>query len=393
VKRAVVAGGGILGTWHALELCRAGYAVQHLEADAVPQGASVRNFGLIWVSGRRSGVELDAALRSRRRWEEVGEDIPGLGFRATGSLTVARTEGERKVMEEFAHHADAAERSTTYLSPDELVALNPAVQGDVAGGLHCAHDAVVEPRLALSAMRSYLLARGSYAYHPGRRVVGMEAQAVVDATGQRWEADLVIVASGAAFDHLPGSERIAARLRRVRLQMMETAPLAATLTTSLADADTLRYYPAYDVVPLDTLGSQNAVAAAHHLQLLMVQRLDGGLTIGDTHAYDEPFDFALAEEPSTELLHRAEELLGAPLPAVTRRWEGVYAQCTDGDVCAREEVQPGVWMVTGPGGRGMTCSPAIAADTLTLTGVTGVTGVTGGGGVTGAGGGGGGQLT
>jgi FAD dependent oxidoreductase TIGR03364 len=368
VKSAVVAGGGILGTWHALEFCRAGYSVEHLEADVAPQGASVRNFGLIWVSGRRSGAELDAALRSRHRWEEVGADVPGVGFRATGSLTLARTDGERKVMEEFAHQPDAAERSISYLSPEEVVALNPAVRGDVAGGLSCTQDAVVEPRLALSALRSHLSARGSYAYHPGRRVVSLDAHAVVDVTGTRWEADLVIVTTGAAFDQLPGTEQLAARLRRVRLQMMETAPFRGTLTTSLADADTLRYYPAYGVVPLDPLGSQNAVAAAHHLQLLLVQRLDGGLTIGDTHAYDEPFDFALAEEPSTELLARAEQLLGAPLPPVTRRWEGVYAQSTDGGVCAREEVRPGVWMVTGPGGRGMTCSPAIAADTLTAAG-------------------------
>ena len=28
----------------------------------------------------------------------------------------------------------------------------------------------------------------------------------------------------------------------------------------------------------------------------MVQRLDGGLTIGDTHAYDEPFEFDLDED-------------------------------------------------------------------------------------------------
>ena len=343
--------------------------MQHLEAEAAPQGASVRNFGLIWVSGRRSGAELDAALRSRHRWEEVGADIPGIGFRACGSLTVAHTDGERKVMEEFAHRPDATERSTTYLSPEEVVSLNPAVQGQIAGGLHCAHDAAVEPRRAPGAMRSYLSARGSYAYHPGRRVVRMDDHAVVDARGTRWDADLVIVATGAGFDHLEGTERLAARLRRVRLQMMETVPLDGVLTTSLADADTLRYYPAYEGVPLDPLGAQDPVAAAHHLQLLLVQRPDGGLTIGDTHAYDEPFDFALAEEPSVELLARAERLLGRPLPPVSRRWEGVYAQCTDGDVCAREEVRPGVWMVTGPGGRGMTCSPAIAADTLTAAGV------------------------
>ncbi len=179
-----------------------------------------------------------------------------------------------------------------------------------------------------------------------------------------------MLATGAAYDHLPGSRAVAARLRRVRLQMLETAPYASTLTTSLADADTLRYYPAYESAPLGRLGEQTPVAAAHHLQLLLVQRPDGGLTIGDTHAYGEPFDFALCEDPTVELLDRARRILGTELPPVRRRWEGVYAQCVDGDVCLREEVEPGVWLVTGPGGRGMTCSPAIAADTLQAAGVT-----------------------
>ena len=49
-------GAGIIGTWHALELLAAGFSVDHLDADAAPVGASVRNFGLVWVSGRRSGT-------------------------------------------------------------------------------------------------------------------------------------------------------------------------------------------------------------------------------------------------------------------------------------------------------------------------------------------------
>jgi FAD dependent oxidoreductase TIGR03364 len=367
--RAVVAGGGILGTWHALELCRAGYTVQHLEADAAPTGASVRNFGLLWVSGRRSGEELHAATRSRQRWEEIAADVPGIGFRASGSLTVALSVEERKVMEEFAQHADAAARSITFLEPAELRACNPAVLGEVEGGLFCAADGVVEPRLALGALREHLLSQGSYSFHPGRRVTAVEEHAVVDTAGTRWEADLVVVATGAAFDHLSGTEQVAAQLRRVRLQMLETAPYEQRLTTALADADSLRYYPAYEVVSLDPLGAQTPVAAAHHLQLLLVQRRHGGLTIGDTHAYGEPFDFALTEDPTTELLQRAERLLGTALPPVQRRWEGVYAQCIDGGLCVRQQLSPAVWMVTGPGGRGMTCAPAIAADTLLAAGV------------------------
>ena len=150
-----------------------------------------------------------------------------------------------------------------------------------------------------------------------------------------------MVATGASYDQLAGTEAAAARLRRVRLQMLETAPLADRLTTALADADTLRYYPAYEVAPLSLLGEQGAVAAAHHLQLLVVQRPDGGLTIGDTHAYEEPFDFALCEDPTEELLGRARRILGTELPPVRRRWEGVYAQCLDGAVCLREEIRPG----------------------------------------------------
>jgi FAD dependent oxidoreductase TIGR03364 len=364
MKRAVVAGGGVLGTWHALELCRSGYTVQHLEADAAPVGASVRNFGLLWVSGRRSGVELEVARRSRRRWEEMAHDVPGIGFRATGSLTLAVHPGERTVMASYAGHPDAADRSVVFLEPEELRVLNPAVGGDVLGGLHCADDAVVEPRLALGALRDHLRRQGSYTFHAGRRVVALADHALVDVGGTTWAADLVIVATGAAFDHLPGTEHVAAGLRRVRLQMMETAPYAGTLTTSMADADTLRYYPAYEVVDRGPLGAQSPIAAAHHLQLLMVQRADGGLTIGDTHAYKEPFDFALTEDPARELLSRATALLGTPLPPVARRWEGVYSQCIDDVVCLRREISPGVWMVTGPGGRGMTCAPAIAADTL-----------------------------
>jgi FAD dependent oxidoreductase TIGR03364 len=370
--RAVVVGGGIVGTWHAVELVDAGFRVDHLEAEAGPTGASVRNFGLVWVSGRRSGEELDAAQRARKRWEEVGAEVPGVGFRANGSLTVATNPDERAVMDEFARSAHAAERAIEFLDAEEVRRCNPGVAGAVEGALYCGADGVVEPRQAPGALRASLVkkAPARYHFHPCRRVSALSAHRVSDTAGTDWDGDLVVVATGAAYDQLPGAAGFATQLRRVRLQMLETEPHATELTTSLADADSLRYYPAYETAPLRTLGPQNAVAAAHHLQLLLVQRPDGGLTIGDTHAYEEPFDFALHEDPTRELLARARRILGADVPPVRRRWEGVYAQCLDGRVCLREEVVPGVWFVTGPGGRGMTCAPAIAADTLRAAGVT-----------------------
>jgi FAD dependent oxidoreductase TIGR03364 len=370
--RAVVAGGGVLGTWHALELVRAGWEVVHLEAAPAPTGASVRNFGLIWVSGRRDGEELEVALRARRRWQEAAAEVPALGFRADGSLTVACTEAERAVMEVYARLPGAERRGISFVEPDEVKERNPAVAGESTGGLHCGLDATVEPRRVLGALRDHLcrVAPLRYRFHPRHRVVAVGGRGrLVDHQSTRWTGDLAVVATGADYDHLPGTAASAERLQRVRLQMFETDPFGATLTTSIADADTLRYYPAYVDAPLEALGPQDPVAAEHHMQLLLVQRPDGGLTVGDTHAYDEPFDFALSEAPTDELLTRASRILGAPLPRVRRRWSGTYSQRRDGGLCLREEIDERVVLVTGPGGRGMTCAPALAADTLAAAGI------------------------
>jgi len=98
-----------------------------------------------------------------------------------------------------------------------------------------------------------------------------------------------------------------------------------------------------------------------------VQRLHGGLTIGDTHEYDEPFAFDVQEAPYAYLVDLVEEFLGRRLPPVRQRWAGVYSQCVDpGQLVCRTLAGDGVWVITGPGGRGMTLGPAIAEQTAEL---------------------------
>lgn len=79
--RVVVAGGGVLGMMHALAARRRGFEVVDLEREPDSRGASVRNFGLVWVSGRAAGAELDLALRARQRWEEIAGVLTGAACR------------------------------------------------------------------------------------------------------------------------------------------------------------------------------------------------------------------------------------------------------------------------------------------------------------------------
>ncbi|MGH3245031.1 MAG: TIGR03364 family FAD-dependent oxidoreductase [Trebonia sp.] len=372
--RVVIVGGGILSTMHAVMARRRGLAVTHLEREQEGRGASVRNFGLVWVSGRRSGPELDLALRARELWESIAADAPGTGFRPAGSLTIATTAAELDVMREAAALPDAKRRELELLSPGEVRSVNPALRGDFLGGLYCRADAIVEPRVALPALRASLAGPG-YEWLPGREAVEMAANGVRDSRGTWHRGDLVVLCTGAnhtglAGPHLTETGALArdaggAGLRRVRLQMLQTAPLPGSLTTSVADGDSLRYYPAFEVPSRGALPPQRGVAAANRAQLLLVQRLDGSLTIGDTHSYDEPFAFDVTEDAYEHLLGRARELLGTALPPVRRRWAGVYSEVTGiTALYHRSTVRPGVVLVTGPGGRGLTCSPAIAEETF-----------------------------
>lgn len=365
--RIVIVGGGVLGTMHAWHAVRRGHQVLHLEREREARAASVRNFGLVWVSGRANGVELDTALRARELWGEIGAEVPGVGFRANGSLTVLRTEAELAVAEQTAARDDAAQRGFTLLSADKARALNPALRGELLGALHCQLDGAVESRVVLPALRETLAAGGRYRWLPGREARAVDHAGVRDDHGERHAGDLVLLCPGATLSGLVRELVSDLPLRRVRLQMMQTEPLDERLTTSVADGDSLRYYPAFQGSALEELRAsqpQSAIAAEHRMQLLMVQRLDGGLTIGDTHGYTEPFPFDLHDDPYQHLTGVAEALLGRPLPRVLRRWAGVYCERTDtGHVALRRQVADGVVLITGPGGRGMTCSPAIAEAT------------------------------
>ena len=66
-----VIGAGIVGLAHALAAARHGKRVVVIDRDAAANGASIRNFGFITVTGQQAGRCWGRALRSRDVWAEV----------------------------------------------------------------------------------------------------------------------------------------------------------------------------------------------------------------------------------------------------------------------------------------------------------------------------------
>ena len=232
-QRVIVVGAGVLGTMHALFALARGASVVHLDRDLVPSGATVRNFGLIWVSGRAVGRELDLAQRARDLWEHIALDVPGIGFRANGSMTLVNSLHELQVVEKALLREDAHARGFELLDRDAVIEKNPVLQGDFVSGLFCGRDAAVESRAALGALRAFMEQSGRYDYMPGRELVGITNIGVVDHVGIHHNGDHVILCLGATLSGFAAELFEDEPLRKVRLYMAETEPLGRDLTSGV----------------------------------------------------------------------------------------------------------------------------------------------------------------
>src|SRR5262245_3970421 len=91
-----VVGAGIIGIAHAYHLAMCGRRVVVFERSPLPlgaQGASIRNFGMIWPIGQPAGQMYKLACRSRELWLNVLE-AAGLWRERTGSLHLAYHDDE-----------------------------------------------------------------------------------------------------------------------------------------------------------------------------------------------------------------------------------------------------------------------------------------------------------
>lgn len=370
-KHLIIVGGGILGGQHALLALDLGFRVTVVERDPAPVSASVRNFGLIWLSGRRPGPELELARRSRTRWEQLGARFPELGFRPAGSLTVARTVEEVAVLEAYVAVAPDRGLDVELLDPDGMARIAPAVRGDGLAGVLCRDDAIVEPRRAAPAILDAVEAHERARVLRGHLVHEVEltpSGVRVHSTAGVLEGDAVVGCPGAEHGG-PFSDLLAgAPLERCRLEMLETEPLlGGGLPLALADGDSLRYYPGFAELPeAAALPPAEPIVARERIQLLVAPRLDGSLTVGDSHRYDEPFPFDLDEHVADHWLCRIEQLLGVQAPRVRRRWWGVYSRHTGPGPYLRVSPDPRLHVVTGIAGMGMTASAGVALDTMEL---------------------------
>jgi len=364
-----VVGGGIVGLAHALAAARTGARVVLFERDERAVGASIRNFGLVWPVGQPAGL-YERALRSRDVWLDTAKRT-GVWHVESGSLHVVRSAEEEAVVEEFlATSPHAAEQGCRMLTPAEVARTSTAVRPEgVRGALWSPTELNVDPRTAIPALAGLLEREHGVALRFGTAVTGIDLPGV-DTTEGRWRAERVFVCSGNEFQALYPEVFAASGIRRCKLQMMRTVaqPDGWALGPALCAGLTLLHYASFahcaSLAALrDRFDRELPVHRAEGVHVLVSQTSGGQVTIGDSHRYAATHDPFESAEVDRAILDYFSGFAALPRTRIAERWHGVYPSLPDGraDLVARPE--PGVTVVNGLGGAGMTLSFGLAAET------------------------------
>lgn len=365
----IVIGAGIIGLAHAYHLGRRGRRVLVVERSTRAQGASVRNFGMVWPMGQPAGTRLDTALASRGHWLDVLRGA-GLWHEAAGSLHVAHHADEEAVLREFA--ADAGDRGydVQWLDADACCERAPRlVRESLRGGLFSSTEVCVDPRLVVAGLPAWLEREHGVAFRFGLSATAVGAGAVETPEGTL-RASRIHVCCG---DDLTGPFATAlkdAGLMRCKLQMLRTeaVPDGSRIGPMLAAGLTLRHYGSFAhcaslpalIAGLDARCPGYAELGIH---VMVSQNGAGQLVLGDSHEYDDaitPFDRDDIDQRILSYLDGYFRWRDVPL---AQRWHGIYAKHPREPwvVCPIDETAR---VVTGFGGAGMTLSFG-AADALT----------------------------
>src|SRR5471032_349544 len=95
-----VVGAGIVGLAHALAAAKAGKRVVVIDRDPRANGASIRNFGFITVTGQQRGDSWSLARRTRDVWAAVAPEA-GIVLEQKGLIVTLRRPEAVAVAEAF----------------------------------------------------------------------------------------------------------------------------------------------------------------------------------------------------------------------------------------------------------------------------------------------------
>ncbi len=359
-----IVGAGIVGLAHALAATRRGKRVVVIDRDAQANGASIRNFGFVTVTGQQAGECWSRAMRSREIWAEVAPKA-GISVVQRGLTVLAERDEAVALLDAFltTEMGQACRMLTRAEAADHL-----PVTDNVQAALYSPHELRVESRDAVAQLAGWLADRMGVTFLWSHSVTGIDLPRIETSRGVI-HAETAVICPGDDFTGLH-ADRIAAQgFTRCLLHMMRVTPADPVRLASAVMSDLgLQRYLGYAELPAAAalkarLATEKAQALAEGIHLIAVQSADGSLVVGDSHRY-APTPVPFADMRVDQLiLDELDAVLRVPGRRVTERWTGTYASASD-RLAWTDHVSDAEKLVIVTSGTGASTAFAIAEETL-----------------------------
>jgi FAD dependent oxidoreductase TIGR03364 len=323
-----VVGAGVLGLAHAYVAAKAGKRVIVIDRDMQANGASVRNFGFVTVTGQAAGDCWNMAMRTRDIWNEIVGPA-NIEVLQRGVLIAAHLPESEAVLDAFLK-TDAGQECRR-ITVAEASANVPCLRiAPLACVLYSPHEIRVESRTAVALLTHFLAERRNVVFLWGESVVAVEPPRVIT-TRNVIEAEATVVCPGDDFSGLYSERLSTYGLTRCKLQMLRVMPekpvkLTTTVLSDLTVGRSAGYAHLPEMAALSArLNEDMSLHRENGVHLIAAQSTDGSLVVGDSHHYAPTPDPFASSAVDDLILSELDRVLDLPGRIVTERWTGTYA--------------------------------------------------------------------
>ncbi|GGB46963.1 oxidoreductase [Roseibium aquae] len=323
-----IVGAGIVGLAHALAAAKLGKRVVVIDRDASANGASIRNFGFVTVTGQQAGDCWNKAARSRQIWADVA-DKAGIPVLQRGMTMTARLPESESVIDAFlkTEMGTGCDR----LTPSEACERVSALRRDaISTALYSPHEVRVESRKALPRLAAWLeeVHAVDFLWQTSVHAVSTPR---LDTSRGPLAAETVVVCPGDDRITLFADRIAPYQVTRCKLQMLRVTPqrpvdLGTAVMSDLGLARYLGYAELPEAAALKTrLDRDMADFRDNGIHLIAVQSADGSLVVGDSHHYSDTPDPFIDKAVNDLILREMEAVLDLGPYDLTETWVGTYA--------------------------------------------------------------------
>ena len=369
-QTAIVIGAGIAGLATARALAIKGYSVKVIERTHKAVGASIRNFGMIWPIGQPSGKLYERALQSKSIWKQICTEA-NIWYHQSGSLHLAHSADEMQVLHELFDSYNK-ERNIALLNANQVGGLSEAAEvNGLLGGLYSKDELLVDARNAIAQLPAYFSEKYEVEFLWGKCVSYIADGTVYIGIDEEYEADVIFVCSGVDFETLYPEVFLKLPITKCKLQMMRLQEQEDNwrIGPALCGGLSLIHYKSFTVAPsLNKLQERYQNEMSEYIDwgihVMVAQNEVGELTIGDSHEYGKTHDPFDKNEINTLIINYLKKIARFKNWNIKESWNGTYPKLTNGDTELFMSPEPGVYILNGLGGAGMTLSFGYAEEMI-----------------------------